>query len=102
MLPVGLRERYDSRGGGRAPFSDQSVRPCRMKTARTSERPKQKSRPQAGRRLRGAARTPRQQVVVAVAVVILFVLAGYANSLSNGFVFDDKSIILDNRLLRSL
>jgi tetratricopeptide (TPR) repeat protein len=73
-----------------------------MKTVRISERPKPASRPRAGRRLRDAIRTPRQQVVAAVAVVIVFVLAGYANSLSNGFVFDDRPIILDNRLLRSL
>src|SRR5690349_20614376 len=73
-----------------------------MKAARISERPKRKSRPQAGRRLRDAARTPQRRLIVAVAVVVVFVLACYANSLGNGFVFDDKSIILDNRLLRSL
>ncbi|MFL6216564.1 MAG: hypothetical protein ACJ74J_21955 [Blastocatellia bacterium] len=73
-----------------------------MKTARISERPKRKSRPEAGRWLRGAARAPQRHLMMAVAVVITVVLACYANSLSNGFVFDDKSIILDNRLLRSL
>jgi len=48
------------------------------------------------------ARDPRRQLYFAVAVLAVVVLACFANSLGNDFVFDDKQIILDNRLLRSL
>lgn len=41
-------------------------------------------------------------LITAAALVAVVAFACYANSLSNGFVFDDKPIILDNRLLRSL
>lgn len=44
----------------------------------------------------------RRQLYIAVAVLATAVFACFANSLTNDFVFDDKPIILDNRLLRSL
>jgi tetratricopeptide (TPR) repeat protein len=51
---------------------------------------------------RPGARDTRRQLYIAVAVLALVVFACFANSLANDFVFDDKAVILDNRLLRSL
>lgn len=52
--------------------------------------------------VRPGARDTRRHLYLAVAVLAAAVLACFANSLGNDFVFDDKLIILDNRLLRSL
>jgi tetratricopeptide (TPR) repeat protein len=42
------------------------------------------------------------ELYMTMAALVLIVFAVYANSLSNDFVFDDKVVILENRLLRSL
>ncbi|MEN3331056.1 MAG: protein O-mannosyl-transferase [Blastocatellia bacterium] len=51
---------------------------------------------------RPGAHATRRQLYIAVAVLAVVVFACFANSLGNDFVFDDKAVILDNRLLRSL
>jgi protein O-mannosyl-transferase len=42
------------------------------------------------------------ELYMTMAALVLIVFVVYANSLNNDFVFDDKVVILDNRLLRSL
>lgn len=49
-----------------------------------------------------AARRKRRQLYIAAGVLATVVFACFLNSLGNGFVFDDKSLILENALLRSL
>src|SRR5437868_4493167 len=65
-----------------------SKKRTRVGTARSGERP--------------GARDTRRQLYIAVTVLAIVVFACFANSLANDFVFDDKALILDNRLLRSL
>src|SRR5205085_11989310 len=65
-----------------------SKKRTRVGTARSGERP--------------GARDTRRQLYIAVTVLAIVVFACFANSLANGFVFDDKPLILDNSLLRSL
>ena len=71
-----------------------------MKTPRRNERlkPKPRRSPPPQR----AARAVPRGLTLAVALIVVCVAACYANSLGNNFVFDDKAVILDNRLLRSL
>src|SRR5688572_29550385 len=45
---------------------------------------------------------PNRALLIASVALVFAVFLVYANSLDNAFVFDDKSIILENRLLRSL
>lgn len=74
-----------------------------MRTSSTVARSKSQTRVVDARSsdLQGA-HDGRRQLYIAVAVLATVVIACFANSLPNDFVFDDKPIILDNRLLRSL
>jgi protein O-mannosyl-transferase len=47
-------------------------------------------------------RQSNHALTITIVMLVLAVFLVYANSLGNSFVFDDKGIILDNRLLRSL
>src|ERR1051325_11545401 len=74
-----------------------------MKTSSTVARSKRQTpavNAYAGKR--AGVLNQRRQLYIAVAVLAIAVFACFANSLANDFVFDDKQIILDNRLLRSL
>jgi protein O-mannosyl-transferase len=74
-----------------------------MKASSTITRSKKRARV-VDERFAGqpGARDSRRQLYIAIAVLAAAVLACFANSVGNNFVFDDKLIILDNRLLRSL
>jgi protein O-mannosyl-transferase len=71
-----------------------------MKTQKRSGRQKQK--PRNAPTPQRAARVAPRGLIFAVTLIVVCVAACYANSLGNNFVFDDKAVILDNRLLRSL
>jgi tetratricopeptide (TPR) repeat protein len=68
------------------------VRKTKNHKTRTPEKQKQKT----------LWRPSNKALFIASAALVFAVILVYANSLDNDFVFDDKAIILDNRLLRSL
>ena len=63
---------------------------------------KQKPAAKARASQQADVRRQRRQLYIVIGVLTTVVFACFLNSLGNGFVFDDKSLILENALLRSL
>lgn len=74
-----------------------------MKTASATAR-KSKKKPRAtivNQRDKSTSAAERRRVYFAAAAIVLVVALCYANSLADGFVFDDRAIVLGNPLLRN-